>query len=109
MSESEEMKAARTKYLDKIKKYGALSMPASAHYTAGYKDGSELLMDVVQLCAEAEHRLATLTRQRDLAVSELETVANGFDCDNDAHRYGSYCRKCEAKKALSTIKGEVKE
>lgn len=48
--------------------------------------------------------ISELTRHRDLAVSELETIATGFDCDNDAHRYGTYCRKCEAEKALAAIK-----
>lgn len=65
--------------------------------------------DLCRMNDEATSLAKELTRQRDLAVSELETVANGFDCDNDAHRYGSYCRKCEANKALSIINGEVKE
>ncbi|MEN6629793.1 MAG: hypothetical protein ABFC42_09120 [Sulfuricella sp.] len=59
-----------------------------------------LLKENAALRAEVE----SLTRQRDLAVSELETIATGFDCDNDAHRYGAYCRKCEATKALAAIK-----
>lgn len=54
--------------------------------------------------AAALEAIEELERQRDLAVSELETIATGFDCDNDAHRYGAYCRKCEATKALTAIK-----
>lgn len=37
----------------------ARSIPPSVHYTAGYKDGSAILLDVAKTCAEAERRLAT--------------------------------------------------
>ena len=74
MKESEELKAARTEYLAKLTRYGGLPMPATAHYTAGYKDGSNMLWAVAQNCAEVERRLEDITRQRDLAVSALEEL-----------------------------------
>ncbi len=32
--------------------------------------------------------------------SALELIADGFDHDEDAHKYGTPCRECVAKKAL---------
>ena len=58
MTESKELRAARMLYMAKLTKHGALSMPPSIHYTAGYKDGSAILLDVAKTCAEAERRLA---------------------------------------------------
>ena len=38
-------------------------------------------------------------------INELEyfvrDVATNYDCDSDAHRYGTRCRQCEANKLLS--------
>lgn len=58
MTESKELRAARALYMAKLTKHGALSMPPSIHYTAGYKDGGSILLDVAKTCAEAERRLA---------------------------------------------------
>lgn len=33
----------------------------------------------------------------------VRDVANNYDCDSDAHRYGTPCRACEAKQLLATI------
>lgn len=37
-------------------------------------------------------------------IQELESfvtnVSDNYDCDNDAHRYGTICRSCEASKLL---------
>ena len=30
----------------------------------------------------------------------IKTVRDDFDCDRDAHRYGTLCRACEAKKII---------
>lgn len=32
--------------------------------------------------------------------SFAKVVADSFDCDSDAHKYGTFCRACEAKKIL---------
>ena len=74
MKESEELKSSRAAYLEKLKKYGAISMPASAHYTAGYNDGSAILHDVADLCEEAERQLIEVTKQRDELLAELDKL-----------------------------------
>lgn len=33
--------------------------------------------------------------------------ANNWDCDSDAHKYGTLCRACEAKKALSATEADA--
>ena len=58
MTESKELRAARALYMAKLTKHVALSIPPSIHYTAGYKAGSAILLDVANTCAEAERRLA---------------------------------------------------
>lgn len=39
-------------------------------------------------------------------VEELEfflyDISGGYDCDSDAHKYGTRCRACEAKKLLQS-------
>ena len=72
MRESEELKSSRAAYLKNLTKYGAVQMPATAHYTAGYKDGSAILQDVANLCEEAERRLIETTKQRDDLIAALE-------------------------------------
>jgi hypothetical protein len=34
-------------------------------------------------------------------VSFVESLVSGWDCDTDAHKYGTQCRKCEAAKLLA--------
>lgn len=36
----------------------------------------------------------------------IRNISTGFDCDEDAHRYKTYCRCCEAEKLLAKLKGE---
>lgn len=40
-----------------------------------------------------------------LRIAALEAfardVGNNYDCDSDAHKYGTRCRSCEAKKILA--------
>jgi len=33
----------------------------------------------------------------------LKDVANNYDCDEDAHKYNTRCRSCEAQKLLILI------
>ncbi|MEN6630015.1 MAG: hypothetical protein ABFC42_10245 [Sulfuricella sp.] len=81
MNESEELKASRAAYLEKLKKHGAISMPATAHYTAGYNDGSAILEDVANLCEEAERQLIEVTKQRDELLSACETFMSHGVCE----------------------------
>jgi len=34
-------------------------------------------------------------------MSFVESLVSGWDCDTDAHKYGTQCRKCEAAKLLA--------
>ena len=82
MKESDELKSSRAAYLEKLVKFGAINIPASAHYTvpacahytAGYKDGSAILLEVAQTCAEAERRLEEITKQRDELLAAIDNV-----------------------------------
>ena len=58
MTESKELRAARMLYMEKLTNPVARSIPPSVHYTAGYKAGSAILLDVTKTCTEAERRLA---------------------------------------------------
>lgn len=42
-----------------------------------------------------------------MAVGELRTVAEDFDCDSDAHKYNSYCRACNAQKVLQVTVPDI--
>jgi hypothetical protein len=33
----------------------------------------------------------------------VRSCAISFDCDADAHKYGTFCRACEAKKLLEGV------
>lgn len=45
------------------------------------------------------------TSKLNARISELEyfvqEIRDGFDCDEDAHKYGTFCRCCEATKLLN--------
>ena len=100
MKESEELKSSRAAYLEKLKKYGAISMPASAHYTAGYNDGSAILHDVADLCEEAERQLIEVTKQRDdLLAACIKTLdENGHLADGDN------CTLIDLVRAIARVK-----
>ncbi len=34
-------------------------------------------------------------------MSFVESLVSGWDCDTDAHKYGTQCRKCEAAKLIA--------
>lgn len=71
MTESKELRAARMLYMAKLTNPVARSMPPSVHYTAGYKAGSAILLDVAKTCAEAERRLVAA----DARYEELHVAA----------------------------------
>lgn len=54
-----------------------------------------------------EFRIAALTAAVAKLRAALETVRDGFDCDGDAHKYGTACRCCEARKALDETKETI--
>ena len=33
-------------------------------------------------------------------ISFLKSISDGFDCDSDGHKYGNYCRSCQANDIL---------
>ena len=56
---------------------------------------------------KGHHINESLSRFRDLVLEEaalvsfVESLVSGWDCDTDAHKYGTQCRKCEAAKLLA--------
>lgn len=43
-------------------------------------------------------QVAVLTQERDELKSFVLDVRDNWDCDLDAHKYGTTCRSCEAKR-----------
>lgn len=69
--------------------------------------------DLVIEAINNQAQLATVTRERDEARAErdglrsfVEDVATQFDCDLDAHKYGTQCRQCDAQELLAAAIGE---
>lgn len=48
-----------------------------------------------------DDRISRLTERNKELEAVMRVIAEGFDCDTDAHRYGTFCRVCEAKKILA--------
>lgn len=72
----------------------------------------ELEKEVARLKVESRDACMGLSDYygRKLAIAEehnlrmwefIKDVAVNWDCDNDAHKYGTPCRSCEAEKILS--------
>ncbi len=47
-----------------------------------------------------------IEKQRDELMAALKEIRDDFDCDSDAHKYGTTCRCCLAKKAIARVKGK---
>lgn len=45
----------------------------------------------------------TLKRQVEVLTAFAKDCIDDFDCDSDAHKYGTMCRCCSADKILSEI------
>jgi hypothetical protein len=39
-------------------------------------------------------------------VGVLQEIRDNYDCDEDAHKYGSRCRSCVARAAITNAAGE---
>lgn len=39
---------------------------------------------------------------RDL-IAFVQDIATNYDCDADGHKYGTYCRRCEAARILKDL------
>ncbi len=39
-------------------------------------------------------------------VGVLQDIRDNYDCDEDAHKYGSRCRSCVARAAIAKATGE---
>lgn len=50
-----------------------------------------------------KHKNARLAEQRDQLADFVADVAKNYDCDSDAHKYGTRCRKCEAAETLARV------
>jgi hypothetical protein len=52
---------------------------------------------------EQTKEAAKLTAERDKVVGLLKNFRDGYDCDSDAHKYGTECRCCAAAKMLDEL------
>lgn len=49
------------------------------------------------------HELEILRKQRAELLAALKEIRDDFDCDSDAHKYGTTCRCCLAKKVIASV------
>lgn len=56
--------------------------------------------------SERQYVCSGLNNDLRIALGTLKYAANNYDCDSDAHKYGTNCPVCDAAKALSLILGE---
>ncbi len=64
------------------------------------REVAEALSGALQLASREND---TLKRQVEVLEEFARDVLHGFDCDADAHRYGTMCRCCTAAKILGEI------
>ena len=57
---------------------------------------------LTKVCGELLAAKALLAR----AVDVLRSIRDHWDCDADAHRYGTNCRACWAEKCVAEIEAE---
>lgn len=65
-----------------------------AHGTPYYMSGKPFTVEV-----ELQYLRKNLANMKET----LRDIATNYDCDEDAHRYNTPCRECEAKKALNKL------
>jgi hypothetical protein len=69
------------------------------HYIAKYGE-AKAIADADIVAAQNNADLDTLQADNARLREALKEIRDNFDCDNDAHRYGSTCRCCLAEKTL---------
>lgn len=47
--------------------------------------------------------VSDLEQKLGVARKELEDVAANYDCDEDSHKYRTWCRKCGAEETIAAI------
>lgn len=65
-------------------------------------DGLEKIYGLKTEAAELR-RLHSLNAE---LVDVLQDIRDNYDCDEDAHKYGSRCRSCVARAAIAKATGE---
>lgn len=80
-----------------------------------------LLASVESACTDVDRRnlgedtvaaapdISALVEEVERLRSFAHGVAVNYDCDQDAHKYGTPCRSCEAQKALNPPAGAKEE
>ncbi|MEK3674628.1 hypothetical protein [Paenibacillus sp. FSL R10-2771] len=63
----------------------------------------ELKNSYTSLSENHYHTIKQLLQQHEIMVNALKDIANNFDCDADAHRHDTTCRKCMAQEKLNQI------
>lgn len=69
---SHEAQQAWAAYWDGLKKYSGFNMPASVHFGAGFKAGSELCETLANLTVQAESEYEKIRDQRDALLAMLK-------------------------------------
>lgn len=72
-------------------------------FVAVYHGVSILLKEIRDINKGNSARVKNLEEVLLYAKTTLKDFANNFDCDEDAHKYKTTCRACEAKNVLAAI------
>lgn len=83
------------------------------------KDARRFIDQIVELkqekynhkhwCEQQKYEISELEKKLEIAVEALRNVAENYDHDIDAHKYGTVCRMCDAEKTLAELKGDQNE
>jgi hypothetical protein len=72
-------------------------------------DGLEQGFQTGSISAQLDQAAAELRRLHEVNAELLEVlqeIRDNYDCDEDAHKYGSRCRSCVARAAITNATGE---
>lgn len=53
-----------------------------------------------------KQRIAELEAENERLRTFAKNIRDNFDCDSDGHKYGTYCRSCDAAKVLESEAGQ---
>ena len=73
-----------------------------------YSKDDQITLMIEQMVGMKD-QIEQLTKEMDEAVMILKDIRDNYDCDKDAHKYGTSCRCCMAAKFLSTLSKDKEE
>lgn len=101
LAEIEERRARHLAAKDAMGAFTGNTNEWSEAQQAAYRTAQQAAIDaggtyVSHAAADLDDLVAEVRRLR----SFIESIRDNYDCDSDAHRYGTQCRVCEAARLL---------